>query len=194
MVMIKRTWRSNASHTLAGLSLALAAFTSHADANELHISTGFQSYSVDQLAEDNTQPNEPESSTVLHLAAGAKRHFGASKKHWLGFGVDRYQILGQRLLALRALDYEYQLTSQVRVGAFFGAASLNTGLPQNGYYTGFNASYLDVIPNLDIVAELRHGNGLARDRRPEIDPVGERVDMFLDFTSLGFSVRWTFGR
>lgn len=98
------------------------------------------------------------------------------------------------MLALRALDYEYELNEAMRIGAFFGAATLDTGLPQNGYYTGVNASYLNIIDKLDLVVEARYGSGLARDRKLASDPSGDRTDMFLDFTSIALSLRWNFTR
>lgn len=190
--MIKRLITTTSVITLCAYA-ALTAQNAMAT-KEVSVQAGLQSYTVKQLEEDNSLPDESESGTGLHLGLSVKKGFGDHNQHWFGFGVDRDQIMGQRMLALRALDYEYQLTNQVRLGAFFGAATLDTGLPQNGYYTGFNASYLDIMKNLDLVAEFRHGNGLARDRRLQSDPMGERPDMFLDFTSLALSVRWSFGR
>lgn len=175
--------------------IAALLLASTANAYEFNFSAGLQSYSVDQLAEDNSLPNESESGTGLHLGASVKNKYGETQKHWFGFGVDIDRIMGQRMLALRALDYEYQLSERVRVGTFFGAATLDTGLPQNGYYTGINASYLNIIDKLDVVVEARYGNGLARDRkRLTTDPDGERPDMFLDFTSIALTLRWNFTR
>ncbi|WGO98823.1 hypothetical protein QFX18_01955 [Saccharophagus degradans] len=166
-----------------------------ANAYEFNLAAGLQSYSVQQLEEDNSLPDEAESGTGLHLGASVKNNYGDSNKHWFGFGVDIDRIMGQKMLALRALDYEYELNEDMRIGAFFGAATLDTGLPQNGYYTGVNASYLNIIDKLDLVVEARYGSGLARDRKLlASDPSGERTDMFLDFTSIALSLRWNFTR
>ena len=98
------------------------------------------------------------------------------------------------MIGLRALDYERAIGKHVRIGGFFGAASVDTGKPQTGYYMGLNASYRMLNDRLGLVFEIKHGNGLARDRI-EGDPppsVEDRPDVFMDFVSTGLKLSWTF--
>ena len=79
------------------------------------------------------------------------------------------------------------------MGAFFGAASLDTGSSQTGYYTGFSASLTNIGQSgLDAVLEFRHGDGLGRDVLFEGDPVITEHDFFLDFDALSVSVSYRF--
>jgi len=106
-------------------------------------------------------------------------------KYLLGAGIDLSNINGDRYLGIRAIDYQYIVLENTRVGAFVGAASINNSLPQNGYYLGFHLTQTNIFNFFDFGAELRYGSGLARDRLLSTDPPGDKPDMFMDITSLG---------
>lgn len=132
-------------------------------------------------------------STGYHLAIGLHKPFGESQRHWFGVALDYDDILESSLLGYRALDYLYQPNDNWRLGAFFGAASLDSGLPQNGYYTGASLSRLNAWSQpFDAILELRFASGLARDRRLPGDPQSTSPDIFLNYVSvaLGFNYRF----
>lgn len=132
--------------------------------------------------------------TGYHLGMGIRRSFGASNKHLIGAGIDVDKMVGQRIIGYRAIDYQYQFGAKVRSGLFVGAASLDSGLPQNGYYAGITASWIDVLAGADLTLELRQANGLARDRLQSSDPhppLG-RPDIFVDVSSTTLALSWRF--
>ncbi len=134
-----------------------------------------------------------EDSTDIGLQIGAKIRspFTQNKLHFIGTGLDIANIEGQRLLGFRALDYQWQFDEQYRLGLFFGAASLDTGAPQNGYYYGFSMTMTNFYENLTINLEMSRADGLARDRIVS-DPAGTEVDIFLDVFMSSINVAWQF--
>jgi hypothetical protein len=174
------------------LALMLLSFSSKAV--EFHLSAGYQSHNADWLTTNTEFDNQDFSDSGYHFAFGIKNIVGKSKRHMIGAGIDVNSILDDQVIGYRAIDYQYILNEKWRLGGFFGAASIDTGLPQNGYYMGVNLSYF-VFKNMSISAAIRHGNGLARDRAFDTDPeseVIERPDIFLDYTATGLQLNWHF--
>ena len=164
---------------------------------EIQLTAGVQTH---QVRFDTTDPeidSEQPSDTGYHLGIAARRHLGKNDQHRFGFGIDIDEILGDTLIGLRALDYQYLWTSKLRTGLFFGAASLDTGASQNGFYFGSSISATNIIEEgLDLVLEARAGGGLARDRLLDSDPAApeddNRPDIFLDFLAISLSVSYRF--
>lgn len=180
--MVKRTLAC-----LLGLCLAESSVA------EVQINAGWQKHQVRFDTQDTVIDASDPSDNGYHAGIAARKNLGKSQRHWFGVGVDVSEILDQTLVGLRALDYQYQIYPHVRIGAFFGAATLDTGSMQNGYYTGINLTATDVgTKNLNVILEFRHGDGLARDRLLASDPEGTQPDIFLDFDALSLSVGYRF--
>lgn len=167
--------------------LGLAATTTNAAEFTLH--AGAQNHSGSWETGDSDFDSQDHNGNGYHYGFSFKNRIGSSKKHYLGTGVDINDILDSRMIGLRAIDYQYALMQKLRVGGFFGAATINTGRPQNGYYLGANVNYH--FKHLAIGFEIRHGNGMARDRISG-DPQGVKPDIFLDFIATGVHLSWTF--
>ncbi len=164
---------------------------------EIQLTAGIQTHEVRFDTTDPTIDNEQPSDTGYHFGIAARRHLGKNQQHRFGFGVDVDEILGDTLIGLHALDYQYVWNEQWRSGFFFGAASLDTGASQNGFYFGTSVSATNVVQQgMDIVLEARAGSGLARDRLlPDDPPAPEddnRPDIFLDFLAISLSLSYRF--
>ena len=177
--------------TLALALLGLSPITSHA--YELQVNAGVSVYSVTLLSGDSLVNKETNSGEGGVLGFSVKAPRGMSGKHYWGVGLDIADIEGDLLLGYRAVDYQYAMTDTFRVGAFLGAASWDTGLPQNGYYFGLNASMENVFPRVGLKLEARVADGLARDTILDSDPKGEITpDIFADIHSVVASVTYRF--
>ncbi len=153
---------------------------------ELSIDVGVATSVSEFLTEIEEIDDETETSSGYALGVSAKRPVGKTNRHLFGFGVDFIEVSGQRLTGFRALDYQFKISKRIRLGTFFGAASLDSGEPQNGYYTGLNLSITDIYKNLGFKFEIKRSDGLARDRI-EGEPQGSRPDIFIDIHSLSVS-------
>jgi hypothetical protein len=127
-----------------------------------------------------TLPKRTGSSSGLHLGAGVSRALRAGS---VGARVELDDVDGNRLLALRALDYERHLSQRLSIGGFFGAARLDLATPAYGYYFGGGARLRKLVGEWDLGADLRLGDKLARDNLLPSDPRGGRPDNFYDLTS-----------
>lgn len=148
---------------------------------EASFTIGYQAH-VGQFDFTETEAvNVDDTDHGYHLSAGLRKTFG---RHLFGFAIDVDEILGDTLIGYRALDYAYQLKPSVRIGTSFGVATLDRGLPQNGYYLTFNTTFLEALNSFDLTLAFRYGSGLARDRLLASDPRGTKPDIFLDYSSL----------
>lgn len=167
------------------------AFISKADAYEPVFTLGYQHHEATinyELLDRDFSDNG------YYFGFSVRSAYGRDGKHLFGFGIDAMQIAGDRLIGYRALDYMYRVDNQWRLGVFFGAATLDSGLPQNGLYTGASVSRLNLIGNIDGMVSLNFGDGLARDRAFESDFIGmdNRPDIFLHFAAITTSLSWRF--
>lgn len=169
-------------------SWSLASLNVHA--YEKVLSGGVQTHSADWETGDASFDSQDFNDTSYHF--GFRLYNAINPKHMLGVGLDYDEILSENLIGYRAIDYQYIFSERYRVGAFFGAASLDTGLPQNGYYYGVNALTFISSNRLALQYELKVGDGLARDRLLESDPEGEKPDIFLDFIAHTLALQWHF--
>lgn len=174
------------------LLLSSLIFTSNTIlAYEFHISLGANQHSVKHNTGDPLTDDMNPSDQAMSIGFGFKNQL--TKKHYLGLGMDFSELLGQRLRGYRALDYQYALFPKFRVGGFFGAVSIDSGLPQSAYYMGINASAYKILNSkIALTFELSHGNGLSRDRLLDDDPQGEKPDIFLDYLASCVKVSWEF--
>jgi len=175
--------------------LFLATFALNTSAVEYKLSAGYQNHDADWETTNAEFDSQDFSDSGYNVAFVIKNNFGRDKNHFIGAGIDAHSILDERVIGYRAIDYEYKFNESWRLGGFFGAASIDSGLPQNGYYMGINGSYL-FTDSLSVSIEIKHGNGLARDRLladdPEGDPEINRPDIFLDYVATGILLNWHF--
>jgi hypothetical protein len=101
---------------------------------------------------------------------------------------------GQELLSFRALDYRFRFGRKLALGAFFGAARYNIGLPAYGYYWGAGIQFRDLLPKWDFGIDFRHHEKLGRDKVLASDPPStpDRTRVFYDVDSIALylSRRW----
>lgn len=154
-------------------------------------SVGIKQYSKSYRKGNEEFDGQDYSGSDAFVSFVARNRYGKNKKHTLGIGADISQIQGQIMLGFRAVDYQYLLTERLRLGTFIGAASLQSGAPQNGYYYGANLSYLNFWHGLGVSVEWSRGDGMARDRLPS-DPDGFKPDIFIDINQLSLGVVWQF--
>ncbi len=147
----------------------------------------------------STGNSEVDSKSVTDTAhsfvAGIRRELGENSVHRFGFALEHSAVNGHELLALRALDYQRMLGERWRIGGFVGAAKVESGAAQTGYYLGLNLQRDRLVGPFDAVAELRYGDALARDRLEtddEADPDYTRPDIFLNFTGLMLGLNYRF--
>lgn len=170
-----------------------------AAAQEWVISAGIETHQSEFDTLDPVIDASQPTDQGLYFSSAIRKSFGSSQKHKLGFALDLSGVNGDRMTGFRALDYQYQLIERWRLGGFFGVASVDSGLPQNGYYLGLNTTFFpSASKNWSLNLELSHGNGLGRDRREEAfdDPAcGDdcrQPDIFLDFYRAAFTFSYYF--
>ncbi|PCK03765.1 MAG: hypothetical protein COA42_19825 [Alteromonadaceae bacterium] len=173
----------------------IAGLSSGVHAVERYVNIGVNSHDVSFSTGDAAVDASSQQDSGFHLGFGFRNQYGKSQKHYFGFGVEADELLGDVVLGLRALDYQYQIHDKFRIGAYFGGAQLDSGAAQTGYYTGLNLSYLNVIKNLDVVLDYRVTDDLARDRLFDDDPQDPLMrtnDIFLEYTVFAAYFNWRF--
>jgi hypothetical protein len=159
---------------------------------ERYLSFGAQSHSVSYDLDNGEIVFENESGNDYSVGVGVHNQFGRTQRHFVGFGLDIQNVLDDRMFGLRALDYQYQVSQKLKIGAFIGAATVDTGASQNGYYTGANLTWQNLLPRVDIVLEFRRADGLARDTLPSDELDITRPDIFMDVDFTAMMLRWRF--
>lgn len=165
----------------------------NANAGEITLTIGADHTKTIFTEDDSNVIDENSKISSAHFGLRAKKVFGSKRLNLLGTGVDFGKVGGFNYVGYRAIDYERILGNQLKVGTFIGAASIDSGLPQNGYYYGANLSFnYPKTKALSTILEFRYGRGLARDRILDSDPEGkERPDMFVDFSTISIALSWT---
>jgi len=175
------------------LFIALPAFA------EFQIDLGYQNHDGNWDTQNTEFDALDTSDSGYHLGVSLRNRVGKSGKHLVGVGLNIDEILEERLIGFRAIDYRYELNESFRVGAFIGAANLDTGFQQSGFYFGANAAYF-FTDNIGINIEANYGDKLARDRQAGLDDPqaipdegdSPRADIFLDYYSTSVSLSFRF--
>ncbi|MCM2680932.1 porin family protein [Echinimonas agarilytica] len=138
---------------------------------ELFVDAGINYHLID-LNTGTAALDNPSNETGVsyHFGAGARKQFGESGRHFVGSRIEIDEMGDDFMFALRAIDYQYSLDHNWRVGAFIGAVSWRTGASQTGYHFGGGVSYIDLWPNVDLSLEFRFEDSLERDRLLDGDP------------------------
>jgi len=131
------------------------------------------------------------SKTGAHIGVGARR--AVSQHSDLGVRAEIDQIHGEKLLAVRALDYRYRFKSPLALNAFLGAARYDLATPAYGYYAGVGVQWRNLLPRMDLSLDYRYMDKVARDKlRPGDPPSTKMPDVFYDISgpALYLSYRW----
>lgn len=174
------------------ISIALFLGATPALTYETQFAIGWQNYSATQLTGDPAIDNKDENNSSYVVGITIHNRYGSNEKHHVGTGVDFSRALDSTITSFRAIDYRYRLNHTLSLGLFIGAATMDSGLPQNGYFAGIGGNWQLIDSPLGVGFEYRRADGLARDRLLEDDPEGAKPDIFVDIDSLVLKLNWTF--
>ena len=129
-------------------------------------------------------------TTGVHLGVGVRREL--PKGGNIGVRLEIDDVDSNVLLAIRALDYRFNLSQRLAINAFAGAARLNLATPAYGYYFGGGVQFKELRPKWDLSIDLRYGDKIARDNLLPTDPQGGSPDNFYDLTGVSVYLSWRF--
>jgi hypothetical protein len=156
-------------------TLAVAATAGTASA-EIFVDVGINATRVE--ADIATLAEKPTSSSSgAHFGFGLRREL---ERGSIGARLELDDVDGERLLAVRALDFRRHFSERLSWTAFAGAARLDLATPAYGYYLGAGLEVRDLFPSWNLAIDARLGDKLARDNLLPSDPQGERPDNFYD--------------
>ncbi len=138
----------------------------------------------------NQQTRITTNTTGLHFGVGVRREL--PKGGNIGVRLELDDVDSNVLLAIRALDYRFNLSQRLAINAFAGAARLNLATPAYGYYFGGGVQFKDLRPKWDLGVDLRYGDKIARDNLLPTDPKGGSSDNFYDLTGISVYLSWRF--
>lgn len=123
-----------------------------------------------------------ETSGGLHVGVGARRTLAGGNE--IGVRLELDDVDGNLLVALRPLDYRFNVSERLALGIFLGAARLDLATPAYGYYLGGGLQFKELVRGWDLSLDLRLGDKIARDNLLPSDPQGGSSDNFYDLTGL----------
>jgi hypothetical protein len=124
---------------------------------------------------------ETSTDSGWHLGAGLRRELARGS---IGARIELDDIDGDRLLAVRPLDYRRHVSQRFALTAFAGAARLDLATPAYGYYLGGGVQLNRFLREWTLAVDLRLGDKIARDNLLPSDPQGGRPDNFYDLTGV----------
>ncbi len=181
--------------------LALIVFSLSAQASKTEIFIGAQNTRLQEQADENIPRGESISNTGYIVGASVIRPISyeglVAENHYFGMGVDIIDTDSGTLIGLRPINYYYQLHPRARIGAFFGAATLDNTLPSIGYYLGVTATSKNLLGPLDVHLGITHGNGLGRDKKAALNEIDDptlttRPDFFIDTLTSYVALQYSF--
>lgn len=122
------------------------------------------------------------SSSGVHLGIGVQRRLSGGND--IGVRLELDDVDSELLLALRLVDYRFNVSARLGFDAFFGAARLSLGTPAYGYYLGGGVQFKELVAKWDLGIDLRYGDKIARDNLLPSDPQGGSQDNFYDLTGV----------
>lgn len=174
---------------LAVLGLAVNSGLARAE-NYLDVDVGV-AYSNVSASEPSPIDGDFEDGSVgYHLGVGAYRSNDGSR--WIyGVKLEVQDVVGSNLLAVRAIDVGYTITTNMVVNGFLGAARFDLATPAYGYRVGLGGHYW-LSDRWAVAAEATYGDSLARDKLlPGEDPANS-PDVFFDIVQLNMYVKFKF--
>ena len=122
------------------------------------------------------------SSSSVHFGIGVQRRLDGGND--IGVRLELDDVDSELLLALRLVDYRFNVSERLGFDAFFGAARLSLGTPAYGYYLGGGVRFKELVAKWDLGIDLRYGDKIARDNLLPSDPQGGSPDNFYDLTGV----------
>jgi len=183
------------------IGLVLIVFSFFARAADVEVFIGAQNTRIQEQADENIPRGEAISNTGYIAGVNVIRPISydgvVAERHYFGMGVDIVDTNSGTLIGLRPVNYYYQLHPRIRVGAFFGAATLDNTLPSIGYYLGVTATSKNLLGPLDVHLGITHGNGLGRDKKAALNEIDDpdlttRPDFFLNTVTGFIAVQYGF--
>jgi len=160
------------------LGLSLIALPASA---ELFVDVGITDADIDsRIAGRPDTVNRTESG--LHLGVGARRSVG--ERSDLSVRLELDNLGSDLMLAVRALDYRYNVSEKFAVNAFLGVARLDLATPAYGFYVGAGVQWKEVLSGWDLSLDLRWAERVARDNLLPSDPTGPSPDNFHDVAGI----------
>jgi hypothetical protein len=169
--------------------LACAGLTAMPASAEMFVDLGANASRVESLYGDS-DVKVSRSGTGLHLGFGVRR--SVAERSDLSFRLEVDSIDSDTMLAVRALDYRYNVSDRFAVNAFLGAARLDLATPAYGYYVGAGFQWKEITEHWDLGFDLRYGDKVARDNLLPSDPRGGRPDNFHDVTGASLYLSYRF--
>jgi hypothetical protein len=166
------------SSLIAASTLALAATDAVADA---FVDIGASASELEAKVANQEAKIETSSSSV-HVGVGVQRRLSGGND--IGVRLELDEVDSELLLALRLVDYRFNVSERLAFGAFFGAARLSLGTPAYGYYLGGGVQLKQLVAKWDLGVDLRYGDKIARDNLLPTDPQGGSQDNFYDLTGV----------
>ncbi len=148
---------------------------------EPFVDLGINSSSVDARIA-NTDGFVTSNSSGLHLGVGIRRRLDGGGD--IGVRLELDDVDSDTLLAVRALDYRFNVSDRFGIGAFAGVARLDLATPAYGYYVGAGVQLKSLVRDWDLGIDFRYGDKIARDNVLPSDPQGGSSDNFYDLTGL----------
>jgi hypothetical protein len=177
---------------LGGLGTALGDLGGGEDSGEkkgeLFVDAGVNMYRLrTDLTDEDNRTTAPKKNGA-HFAIGARRF--VTEHGDLGTRVELDDIEGHSLIGVRLIDYRYRIFGPIAVDAFLGAARYALATPAYGVYYGGGLQWRNVLPGVDIGADLRFNDSIARDHVLPTDPHSPRPDSFYDVWGGVFSISY----
>jgi hypothetical protein len=155
---------------------------------ELFVDAGVNMYKVRvDLTNEDDRTTGPR-KTGSHFALGGRRFVG--QRSAIGTRVELDDIDGHSLVGVRLIDYRYLAFGPVVLEGFLGAARYALATPAYGFYYGGGVSWRNILPGVDICADLRYNDSIARDHVLSSDPQVARPDSFYDVWGGVFSISY----
>ncbi|HEY7963541.1 MAG TPA: capsule assembly Wzi family protein [Steroidobacteraceae bacterium] len=145
---------------------------------EVFVESGASSFRTKVDLTELTAITDLPRSSAAHFAVGARRF--VTDHSDLGARVESDEAAGHNLLGVRLIDYRYRFEVPLALTAFLGAARYDLATPAYGFYYGAGVQWRDILPHIDLGAEARYYDNLARDRLLASDPHTNRRDSFYD--------------
>jgi hypothetical protein len=153
-------------------------YAGSANGSEVFFEAGASSFRTRVNLTELTPVTALPRTSGAHFGLGARR--SVSDHSDLGARVESDEASSHNLMGVRLIDYRYRFTGPLAITGFLGAARYALATPAYGFYYGAGLQWRDIVPRVDLGAEARYYDNIARDRLLASDPHTNRRDSFYD--------------
>lgn len=174
------------------VAVILLAATAPPAAAEIFFDVGAHSTRLDTDVPDG--PMLSTKSSGAHVGIGVRRTL--ERGNDIGIRLEAERVDSNPYLALRVLDYRFNLSERFALGFFFGAARLDTDEAAYGWYFGTGLHVKKLLPSWDLGIDVRFGDSLQRDSvLPTDAPItSPRNDYFYEADGVSVYLSRGFGK